>query len=45
MPDIIIMAPTGDTLKVAGSKRDIAPTGPMPGRTPIRVPIKTPAKQ
>jgi hypothetical protein len=23
----------------------IVPTGPIPGRTPIRVPIKTPRKQ
>jgi len=41
----MIMAPTGEILKVAGSKRDMAPTGPIPGSTPIRVPTKTPAKQ
>jgi hypothetical protein len=31
--------------KVTGRRSDIAPTGPMPGSTPINVPIKTPIKQ
>jgi hypothetical protein len=39
------MAPTGLIWKVMGKRRDIVPTGPMPGRTPIRVPVKTPMKQ
>jgi hypothetical protein len=41
----MMMAATGEIPKVTGSKIDIAPTGPMPGRTPIRVPISTPKKQ
>jgi hypothetical protein len=41
----MIMAETGSTWKVAGSKREIVPTGPIPGRTPMRVPINTPMKQ
>jgi hypothetical protein len=41
----MIMAPTGEVCKVVGSRRDMAPTGPMPGRTPISVPMKTPIKQ
>jgi len=32
-------------LKVTGSKIDIVAVGPIPGRTPISVPIKTPTKQ
>jgi hypothetical protein len=36
---------TGDILNVNGSKIQIAPDGPIPGRTPIRVPRNTPAKQ
>ena len=39
------LAATGDRPKVMGSRIDIAPTGPMPGRTPIRVPTSTPMKQ
>jgi hypothetical protein len=31
--------------KLKGSNMDMAPVGPIPGRTPINVPIKTPAKQ
>jgi hypothetical protein len=41
----MIIAPIGVMRKVAGSKRDIAPTGPMPGSTPISVPVRTPMKQ
>ena len=28
--------------KVIGSRMDMAPTGPIPGRTPTRVPMKHP---
>jgi hypothetical protein len=41
----MMMAPTGDILKVAGRSMEIVATGPTPGRTPIKVPIKTPTKQ
>jgi hypothetical protein len=41
----MMMADIGDIRKVAGKRIDIAPTGPIPGRTPIKVPIKTPRKQ
>jgi hypothetical protein len=36
---------TGEILKVTGSKILIVPEGPIPGRTPIKVPRKTPTKQ
>jgi hypothetical protein len=36
---------TGGARKVAGKRREIAATGPSPGRTPTRVPIRTPRKQ
>jgi hypothetical protein len=36
---------TGEILKVTGSRMLIVPEGPIPGRTPIKVPIKHPAKQ
>ena len=41
----MMMAETGEMWKVAGSRSDIAATGPRPGRTPTRVPIRTPVKQ
>jgi hypothetical protein len=41
----MMMAASGVDLKVIGRSRDMAPTGPMPGSTPIRVPMKTPIKQ
>jgi hypothetical protein len=41
----MIMAASGDDLKVTGNNNDMAPTGPMPGKTPMRVPINTPIKQ
>ncbi len=41
----MIKADIGLNLKVAGKRIDIAPTGPIPGRTPIKGPIKTPRKQ
>jgi hypothetical protein len=36
---------TGEILKVIQSRILIVPEGPIPGRTPIRVPRNTPAKQ
>src|SRR5512137_807519 len=45
MPASMMMAASGVDLNVAGSSSDIAPTGPMPGSTPISVPMKTPTKQ
>jgi len=39
------MAEVGLIPKVRGKSIEIVPTGPIPGRTPIRVPINTPAKQ
>jgi hypothetical protein len=36
---------TGERPKVVGRRMDMAPVGPMPGRTPINVPINTPIKQ
>jgi hypothetical protein len=30
---------------VAGKRMEMVATGPIPGRTPIRVPINTPKKQ
>jgi hypothetical protein len=31
--------------KVAGRRREIVATGPIPGKTPISVPTRTPTKQ
>ncbi len=45
MPASMMIAATGDMPNVAGKRTDIAPTGPIPGRTPMRVPMKTPMKQ
>jgi len=39
------MEVTGEILKVIGRRMLIVPEGPIPGRTPIRVPINTPTKQ
>jgi len=39
------VADMGDIRKVTGKRMDIAPIGPIPGRTPTRVPIRTPKKQ
>jgi len=41
----MMMAETGETLKVVGRSRAIAAAGPIPGRTPISVPKRTPIKQ
>jgi len=40
-----MIAEIGDIRKLTGKRIDIAPTGPIPGRTPINVPNKTPIKQ
>jgi len=40
-----MIAAVGDIWKVTGNRMAIAPTGPIPGRTPIRVPNKAPKKQ
>jgi hypothetical protein len=45
MPATIMRACSGFICKVAGKKIDIAPTGPNPGKTPIRVPKTDPKKQ
>ncbi len=45
MPANIIVAEIGDIRNVAGRRMDMAPTGPIPGRTPMRVPSNTPKKQ
>jgi hypothetical protein len=39
------MDATGFIPKVTGRRREMVATGPIPGRTPIRVPINTPKKQ
>jgi len=41
----MMMDATGGAWKVTGMRIDIAPTGPMPGKTPMSVPIRTPKKQ
>jgi hypothetical protein len=41
----MIIPETGGILKVVGNRIAMAPVGPIPGKTPIRVPIKTPMKQ
>lgn len=39
------MAPVEDTLNDIGRRIDIAPTGPIPGKTPTKVPNNAPKKQ
>jgi len=41
----MMMAETGGRVKVKGRRSATLPAGPIPGRTPMSVPIKTPAKQ
>jgi hypothetical protein len=41
----MITAETGFAWKVEGRRREIVATGPIPGRTPIKVPIMQPMKQ
>jgi hypothetical protein len=45
MPESMMMAEIGLSLKVAGKSRAIVAVGPIPGRTPTKVPIVTPIKQ
>jgi hypothetical protein len=45
MPESIMMAVAGGREKVTGSRRAIAPAGPIPGRTPTSVPTKQPTQQ
>jgi hypothetical protein len=40
-----MIAAVGGIWKVAGKSMAIAPTGPIPGRTPMRVPNNAPKKQ
>jgi hypothetical protein len=40
-----MMAETGGILNVLGRRIEIVATGPIPGRTPIRVPINTPMNE
>jgi len=41
----MIIEVTGFIPKVMGNRREMVATGPIPGRTPIKVPIRTPKKQ
>ena len=41
----LIKAATGATLKVIGSSIAMVASGPIPGRTPMSVPTRTPMKQ
>jgi hypothetical protein len=41
----MIMAEVGSSLNVDGSKRAKVATGPIPGKTPINVPIRHPTRQ
>ena len=45
MPANMMIAVTGGRLNVKGSKRATVPVDPIPGRTPMNVPIKQPKKQ
>jgi hypothetical protein len=39
------MVEVAGTLKVIGKRIEMAATGPIPGKTPISVPKRTPKKQ
>jgi len=41
----MMMPDSGVPDSVIGNSSDIAETGPIPGRTPTSVPMKTPMKQ
>jgi len=41
----MMIADTGVILKVEGKSRDMVATGPIPGSTPIKVPVRHPIKQ
>src|SRR5688572_32273680 len=43
MPASMMIAPTGEVPNVNGSRIDTVAIGPMPGRTPISVPIRQPS--
>src|SRR5436305_15147848 len=45
MPASMISAPSGLRLKVTGSSMAMVAIGPMPGNTPISVPIRHPNRQ
>jgi hypothetical protein len=40
----MMMAVAGGRLKVTGNRRAMVAAGPIPGRTPINVPTKQPAR-
>jgi hypothetical protein len=40
-----MIAVTGSILKVPGRRSEIVATGPIPGKTPTKVPKRTPIKQ
>lgn len=44
MPERRITAETGGRLNVKGSIKAMHPAGPIPGKTPMRVPKKTPMR-
>jgi hypothetical protein len=44
MPASMMSAVAGSSENVDGSRRAMAPTGPMPGSTPTRVPTSTPIR-
>jgi hypothetical protein len=44
MPASMMSPVAGGSAKVDGKSSAIAPTGPMPGRIPTMVPMRTPAK-
>ena len=45
MPESMISADTGGSAKVVGIRMASVCTGPIPGSTPISVPISAPARQ
>src|SRR6478609_9354119 len=45
MPASMISAPSGSRLNVTGSSMAIVAIGPMPGSTPMSVPIRQPNRQ
>jgi hypothetical protein len=45
MPASMMMAVTGSTVNVIGSRIALVTAGPRPGRTPTSMPITTPIRQ
>jgi hypothetical protein len=45
MPANMMMAVTGSSLKVSGSRIAIVAAGPSPGSTPMSMPMTTPRRQ